>query len=102
MKSGSVGLMSQAQVPHGTEGASTFWPLAYRDANPRGSIRQRRLAAAVGFRFEQPFDARVRVNRRCMILHQSASVGGRSVVAVQAAPEHTQHRHLLSTVVRGM
>ena len=50
--------------------------------------------------FKQRIDAGIGVDRRCTVLHQSAGIGGRSVVAVQIATEHPQHRHLLPSMMR--
>ena len=51
---------------------------------------------------EERLEARVRIDGRRVILHQSAGVRRRSVVAVEIASEHAQHRHLLAAMMRGV
>src|SRR5262245_50182938 len=61
---------------------------------------QRRFGATARLALEQRVYARIRVDRRCVILHQAARVSRRPVVAVHVASQHAQHRHLLASMMR--
>src|SRR5713226_9887362 len=74
-------------------------PLGYRLA---AGTWQGRFRAAGSFSLEKSFEAGIRVDGRRVSLHQPAGVGGRAIVAVDIVPEHAQHGHLLSAVMRGM
>lgn len=78
---------------------STFGSLADRDAPGLGRASQRRLRTAPALAFEQRLEAGLRVDRRRVILHQAAGIGRGAGIAVQRAPEHAQHRHLLAPVM---
>ena len=61
---------------------------------------QRRLGSTATLSIKKCVQTRVRVDRGGVVLHQSPSVGGGPVIAVQLAPEHPQQGHLLPSMVR--
>src|SRR6266700_5745935 len=57
--------------------------------------RERCFCSARIFSIEQRFQVGVGVDRRGVVLHEPSSIRRRAVIAVQVAPQHPQHRHLL-------
>jgi hypothetical protein len=66
------------------------------------SPRQRSLTAPSTLPDKQLLQTPIRINRRSMILHQPARVSGRPIIAMHITPQHPQHCHQLSPMMRRM
>ena len=64
--------------------------------------RQRGFCTARSFTRQKGVQARVRVNGRCVLCHQTSRIGGGPVVAMNVTADHAQHGHQLAAVVRCM
>ncbi len=106
---GSCGAESQTRPPSEARRAcvarappparSLLRPLRHR-FSPRS--RQLRLCPSRTLASQQPLQTSIRINRRCMILHQPAGIRRRPIVAVHLAPQHAQHGHQLPAMMRSV
>src|SRR6266702_3508791 len=69
---------------------------------PCTRTRQLSLPASKGLPFEQSLQVRVRVNRRGATLHQTARIGGGTIITILLPAEHAQQCKLLATMMGGV